>query len=63
MNTKKDAEKKPLKFDSSYCPVCEKPRTKGEHSKCSRITQLKHMKERGMVQTSDGGWVTNQNRK
>jgi len=47
---KKSAEtKKPLKFDSSYCPVCEKPRTKGEHSKCSRITQLKHMKERGEI--------------
>jgi hypothetical protein len=46
----KDAEaKKQLKFDSSYCPVCEKLRTKGDHSKCSRITQLKGMKERGEI--------------
>jgi hypothetical protein len=41
--------KKQLKFDNCYCPVCEKPRQKGNHAQCSRITQLKGMKERGEI--------------
>jgi len=50
MNTKKDTEtKKPLKFDLCYCPVCGTPRQKGNHAKCSRITQLKGMKARGEI--------------
>jgi len=51
MNKKKDTEsKKPLKLDAScYCPVCAAPRQKGNHAKCSRITQLKGMKERGEI--------------
>ena len=39
--------KKRLKLGTCYCPVCEKPRQKGNHTECSRITQLKGMKERG----------------
>ena len=38
--------KKRLKLGTCYCPVCEKPRQKGNHTECSRITQLKGMKER-----------------
>jgi hypothetical protein len=50
MNTKKDTKNtKPLKFDTCYCPVCGAPRQKGNHAKCSRITQLKGMKERGEI--------------
>jgi len=50
MNNKKDtAAQKPLKFDVCYCPVCGTPRQKGNHTKCSRITQLKKMKERGEI--------------
>ena len=38
--------KKRWKFDTCYCPVCDKPRQKGNHTQCSRITQLKGMTER-----------------
>jgi len=48
MSKKQDTEaKKPLIFDICYCPVCDAPRNKGNHAKCSKITKLKHMKERG----------------
>ena len=33
------------KQDTVFCPVCDKPRNKGDHKKCSKITQLKAMKE------------------
>ncbi len=50
MNREKDVEdKKQSKFDNCYCPVCGIPRQKGSHAKCSRITQLKGMKERGEI--------------
>jgi hypothetical protein len=50
MNKKSAEPKKQLKLNAySHCPVCEKPRSKGNHSKCSRITQLKGMKERGEI--------------
>jgi hypothetical protein len=50
MKNKKDPEaKKRSKFDTCYCPVCEKPRQKGNHAQCSRITQLKGMKARGEI--------------
>jgi hypothetical protein len=50
MNKKKDTEaKKPSIFEICYCPVCGIPRQKGNHAKCSRITQLKGMKERGEI--------------
>jgi hypothetical protein len=39
--------KKRLKLGTCFCPVCEKPRQKGNHTECSRITQLKGMTERG----------------
>lgn len=29
------------------CPVCGLKRNIGNHQKCSRITQMKHQKERG----------------
>ena len=29
------------------CPVCGVKRNIGSHAKCSKITQLKHRKERG----------------
>jgi len=36
MNNNKDTEaKKRLKFNTCYCPVCEKPRQKGNHAQCS----------------------------
>ena len=41
--------KKRWKFDTCYCPVCDKPRQKGNHTQCSRITQLKGMTERGEI--------------
>ena len=41
--------KKRWKFDTCYCPVCGKPRQKGNHTQCSRITQLKGMTERGEI--------------
>ena len=41
--------KKRLKLGTCYCPVCEKPRQKGNHAQCSRITQLKGMKDRGEI--------------
>ena len=41
--------KKRWKFDTCYCPVCEKPRQKGNHAQCSRITQFKGMKDRGEI--------------
>jgi hypothetical protein len=48
MSKKQDTEaKKPWIFDICYCPVCDAPRNKGNHAKCSKITKLKHMKERG----------------
>ncbi len=31
------------------CPVCGEPRNKGDHRKCSKITQQRHMKERGDI--------------
>ncbi len=43
------APKKALKLDAWDCPVCGQPRNKGKHAKCSKITQLKHMKERGEI--------------
>jgi hypothetical protein len=36
-----------IKLDTGRCPVCGLNRNKGNHQKCSRITQLKHRKERG----------------
>ena len=39
--------KKRLKLGTCYCPVCEKPRQKGNHTQYSRIAQLKGMKDRG----------------
>ena len=41
--------KKRLKLGTCYCPVCDKPRQKGNHAQCSRITQLKGMTERGEI--------------
>ena len=41
--------KKRLKLGTCYCPVCGKPRQKGNHTQCSRITQLKGMKDRGEI--------------
>ena len=41
--------KKRLKLGTCYCPVCGKPRQKGNHARCSRITQLKGMKDRGEI--------------
>ena len=41
--------KKRWKFDTCYCPVCDKPRQKGNHTQCSRITQLKGMTGRGEI--------------
>ena len=41
--------KKRLKLGTCYCPVCDKPRQKGNHAQCSRITQLKGMTERGDI--------------
>jgi hypothetical protein len=50
MNKKKDTEaQKPFIFNICYCPVCGIPRQKGNHAKCSRITQLKGMKARGEI--------------
>jgi hypothetical protein len=50
MDKKQKTEpKKPLKLDAWDCPVCGGPRNKGKHAKCSKITQLKHMKERGEI--------------
>lgn len=31
------------------CPVCGLKRNIGSHKKCSKITQLKHRKERGEI--------------
>lgn len=31
------------------CPVCGLKRNIGNHQKCSKITQMKHRKERGEV--------------
>ena len=49
MNNKKDTAAKNRKLDTCYCPVCGTPRQKGNHAKCSRITQLKGMRERGEI--------------
>lgn len=50
MTEKKEAEtKKQFKPDICFCPVCGIPRQKGNHAKCSKITQLKSMKERGEI--------------
>jgi hypothetical protein len=39
-----------LKPDPTWlCPVCGLKRTIGNHKKCSKITQLKHRKERGEI--------------
>ena len=46
--------KKRLKLGTCYCPVCEKPRQKGNHAQCSRITQLKGMTERGEINENNG---------
>ena len=46
--------KKRWKFDTCYCPVCDKPRQKGNHTQCSRITQLKGMTERGEINENNG---------
>jgi hypothetical protein len=44
------ASKKPFKVEAPvYCPVCDNPRNLGNHAKCSKITQRKHMKERGEI--------------
>ena len=37
------------KQDTVVCPVCDKPRNKGDHKKCSKITQLKAMKEKKIL--------------
>ena len=50
MNENKNMDaKKRLKLGTCYCPVCDKPRQKGNHTQCSRITQLKGMTERGEI--------------
>ena len=50
MNKNKDMDtKKRLKLGTCYCPVCDKPRQKGNHTQCSRITQLKGMTKRGEI--------------
>ena len=41
--------KKSLKLGTCYCPVPYKPRQKGNHAQCSRISQLKGMKDRGEI--------------
>jgi len=46
--------KKRWKFDTCYCPVCEKPRQKGNHAQCSRISKLKGMKDRGEINENNG---------
>jgi predicted RNA-binding Zn-ribbon protein involved in translation (DUF1610 family) len=39
-----------LKTDPTWlCPVCGLKRNIGSHKKCSKITQLKHRKERGEI--------------
>lgn len=39
-----------LKPDPTWlCPVCGLKRNLGNHKKCSKITQLKHRKERGEI--------------
>ena len=39
-----------LKPDPTWlCPVCGLKRNIGSHKKCSKITQLKHSKERGGI--------------
>jgi formate dehydrogenase maturation protein FdhE len=35
------------KSDTAQCPICGISRNKGNHQKCSKITQLKHRQERG----------------
>ena len=35
--------------DTVHCPVCGHPRNKGNHAKCSRVTALKYMRERGEI--------------
>ncbi len=37
---------KSQKQDTVFCPVCELPRNKGDHTKCSRITQQKCLDEK-----------------
>ena len=51
MTEKQDeSEKRLWKPDSNvFCPVCKKHRAKGNHAKCSRITALKYMRERGEI--------------
>lgn len=31
-----------MRLPSRLCPVCNKPRGQGNHSKCSLVTQKKH---------------------
>jgi hypothetical protein len=39
-----------LKPDPTWlCPVCGLKRNIGSHKKCSKITQLKHRKDRGEI--------------
>jgi transcription elongation factor Elf1 len=50
MNKKSTKPKKTIKLNATFnCPVCEKHRSKGDHTKCSRIMQLKNMKESGEI--------------
>lgn len=37
------------KQNTVICPVCDTPRVKGNHQKCSKITQMKHMKKSGEI--------------
>ncbi|MDP3333706.1 MAG: hypothetical protein Q8S55_17260 [Methylococcaceae bacterium] len=43
------SSKSAKKPDTVSCPVCSHPRNKGNHQQCSRITQLKGMKDRGEI--------------
>ena len=42
-----------IKFENTtwICPVCGLNRGKGNHQKCSKITQLKHQQERAKKAT------------
>ena len=54
MNKKSTKPKKTIKLNATFnCPVCEKHRSKGDHTKCSRIMQLKNMKESGEIQQNN----------
>ncbi len=40
-------------YSNVFCPVCKKHRAQGSHAKCSRVTALKYMRERGEIKQYD----------